>query len=106
MGALALIPGALWRKRAAIGLVGLVMSGILAYAALYLGTEQIIVKYNQVFSALQFLLSSDRSHLAGPKELVIRYTALYAFLIATIMIVQNPLWRWVVSAPHSQGPQT
>ena len=106
MGALALIPGALWRKTAVVGLVGLVMSGILAYAALYLGTEQIIVKYNQVFSALQFLLSSDRSHLAGPKELIIRYAALYGFLIATIVIVQNPLWRWVVSARHSQGPQT
>ncbi|SEK30822.1 VanZ family protein [Nitrosovibrio tenuis] len=93
-GALALIPGAPWRKSAAAWVLAM---GVLAYVALYFGTEQVIIKYNQIFSALQFLLSSDRSHLAQPNELIIRYMALYGFVVAAIVVVQNPLWRWVMS---------
>lgn len=92
--ALALIPGAEWRARAAAWALG---SCAISYLALYSGTEQIIVKYNQVFSALQFLLSSDRSHLAGPSELVVRYIAVWSFLVAAIAMVQYPIWRWVIS---------
>jgi hypothetical protein len=95
-GALALIPGTRRRMQAAAWVLG---ASILTYGALYLGTEQIIVKYNQVFSALQFLLSSSRTELAGPGELLIRYATLYCFLIATIIMVQYPLWRWIMSAP-------
>jgi hypothetical protein len=73
-------------------------AGILAYLALYVGMEQVIIKYGQVFSALQFLLSSDRSHLAGPDELIVRYTMVYFFLIAAIVMVQYPLWYWMMSA--------
>ena len=94
-GALALIPGAAWNRWAAAWVLG---SGILAYLTLYFGTEQMIVKYGQVFSALQFLLSRDRSHLAQPDELMVRYAALYSFLITAIVMVQYPLWRWVMSA--------
>ena len=83
------------QTRAAAWVLG---SGILAYLALYFGTEQVIVKYGQVFSALQFLLSSDRSHLAGPDELIVRYAVVYGFLIAAIVMVQYPLWRWIMSA--------
>jgi hypothetical protein len=99
-GVLALIPGAVRRMPAVAWVLG---AGILAYGALYYGTEQIIVKYNQVFSALQFLLSSSRTKLAGPGELLIRYATLYCFLIATITMVQYPLWRWIISAPGQRG---
>lgn len=99
-GALALVPGAAWRVRAAAWVLG---SGVLAYLALYFGTEQVIVKYGQVFSALQFLLSSDRSHLAQPDELVVRYTALYGLFIAAMIMVQYPLWRRVMSASPQPG---
>lgn len=98
-GALALNPGLGYRTRAAGWIL---WSGVLAYLALYFGTEQIIVKYGQMFSALQFLLSSDRSHLAEPVELIVRYAALYGCLIAAIVMVQYPLWRWITSA----SPQT
>jgi hypothetical protein len=92
--ALASSPGLAHRTRA----VALVLAcGILAYFALYFGTEQVIVKYGQVFSAMQFLLSSDRSNLAAPGELIARYIVLYGLLIAAIMMVQYPLWRWVLS---------
>jgi VanZ family protein len=92
--ALASSPGLARQTRAAAWVLA---CGILAYFSLYFGTEQVIVKYGQVFSAMQFLLSSDRSSLAGPGELIVRYTALYGFLIAAIMMVQYPLWRWILS---------
>jgi hypothetical protein len=101
--ALAAIPGAPRGKRTVVWAAG---SGILAYAALYLGLEQIIVKYNQVFSALQFLLSSDRSHLAKPAELMIRYMALYGFFLLVIVTVQNPLWRWTMSTDRAKDSQS
>lgn len=91
---LALIPGTAGRTSAVAWVLA---SGALAYLAIYFGTEQVIVKYNQVFSALQFLLSSDRSHLAGPGELAVRYIALWSALIGAIVMVQYPLWRWAVS---------
>lgn len=97
---LALIPGVVRRTRAATWVLG---SGVLAYLAIYFGTEQVIVKYNQVFSALQFLLSSDRAHLAGPGELAVRYIALWGFLIIAIVMVQYPLWRWAISESPQPG---
>ena len=97
---LALIPGIVRWTRAATWVLG---SGVLAYLAIYFGTEQVIVKYNQVFSALQFLLSSDRAHLAGPGELAIRYIALWGFLIIAIVMVQYPLWRCAISESPQSG---
>ena len=44
-------------------------------------TENVILKYDQAFSALQFLLSSDRSHYAQPDELFIRYSIGYVALL-------------------------
>lgn len=94
-GALALMQGVTRRMRAAAWMLG---AGVLAYCALHFGTEQVIVKYGQVFSALQFLLSSDRSHLAGAGEVMVRYAVLYGLLIAAIVMVQYPLWRWALPA--------
>jgi hypothetical protein len=82
--------------RADKAIVWVLGAGISAYFALYFGLEQIIVKYGQVFSALQFLLSSSRENLAGTAQLVFRYMALYSALVAAIIMVQGPLWRWVV----------
>ena len=78
-------------------------TGVLAYLALHLGLEQFILKYGQVFSALQFLLSSNRSNLAGTGELLVRYAVLYSGLVAAIIMVQGPLWRWVIQAPRTNG---
>ncbi|SFW20248.1 VanZ family protein [Nitrosovibrio sp. Nv17] len=74
-------------------LAGTLVSGMLVYLALHLGTEQVIVKYGRVFSALQFLLSSDRTQLATTEELILRYLTLWSALVATIAMVQYPLWR-------------
>ncbi len=97
--ALALIPGAARRMSAVAWVLG---TGVLTYGTLYFGTEQIIIKYDRVFSALQFLLSSNRTNLAGPGELIIRYAVLYSFLVATIVMVQYPLWRWVIMSISPQ----
>lgn len=88
--ALALIPTATHRKRAAVWML---VSGVLSYLALYLGLEQVIIKYGQVFSAMQFLLSSDRAQLAGPGELLLRYAVLYVGMVVAMALVQNPIWQ-------------
>jgi VanZ family protein len=75
-------------------------AGVSAYLALYFGLEQFVVKYGQVFSAFQFLLSSSRSNLAGQAELIVRYAVVYGAFVVAIVMVQSPLWRWVMLAPR------
>jgi len=74
--------------------IWVLVAGLLAYLALYFGLEQIIIKYGQVFSAMQFLLSSDRAQLAGPGELLFRYAVIYFGMVIAIVMVQNPIWHW------------
>ena len=81
--------------RTAAAVVWALGSAVITYVMLYFGTEQVIVKYDQVFSAMQFLLSSDRSHLASPAELILRYTGVYCMLVTATAIAQYPLWRLV-----------
>lgn len=57
------------------------LSPLLAYWALSRALDPYIVKYGQVFSAFQFLLSSDRGHYAGPTELMVRYALAYLLLL-------------------------
>lgn len=80
------------------------MAGVLSYTALYFGLEQVIVKYQQVFSAMQFLLSADRTNLAGPAELLMRYGILYTGFIITVVVIQNPLWRRALSGLQQFDP--
>ena len=75
-------------------------AGVSAYLALYFGLEQFVVKYGQVFSAFQFLLSSSRSNLAGQAELIVRYAVVYGAFVVAIVMVQSPLWRWVMLTPR------
>ena len=70
------------------------VAGLLSYLALYFGLEQVIIKSGQVFSAMQFLLSSDRAQLAGPDELLLRYVVIYFGTVIAIVMVQNPIWHW------------
>jgi hypothetical protein len=78
-------------------------SAVITYVMLYFGTEQVIVKYDQVFSAMQFLLSSDRSRLASPGELILRFTGVYFVIVTATAIVQYPLWRVVVQSQQSHA---
>ena len=74
--------------------IWVLVAGLLSYLALYFGLEQVIIKYGQVFSAMQFLLSINRAQLAGPGELLLRYGVVYFGMVIAIVMVQNPIWHW------------
>ena len=67
-----------------------VLSIALGYVILWLGLESDVQKYGASFSALQFLLSSDRQHYAAGWELAIRYIVFHAGTIGAIALTQLP----------------
>ncbi len=74
-------------------LVTVVASAPLAYLFLVLGTESHVNKYNQTFSALQFLLSQDREHLISGIELYIRFAIAHYGGITFLFLAQFPFWQ-------------
>lgn len=62
----------------------------LSYLALNAGLEPYIIKYGQMFSAFQFLLSQDRTHYAAPMELLVRYGFAHAVLLLSMAASQAP----------------
>lgn len=80
------------RRHFFLGLVCVVGSYPLAYLSVSLGTESTVIKYGQAFSALQFLLSADRSHLVDGPALLIRYGLAHSAAVAAIASIQSPLW--------------
>jgi VanZ family protein len=69
-------------------LVGLLISFPLGYFLVSQGTENMILKNDRLFSALQFLLSTDRQHYIQGHELMVRYFIFHAVIIGVIMSVQ------------------
>lgn len=65
----------------------------LSYGLMLLGLEGQVEKYGQYFSALQFLLSPDREHLASDGEVMVRYGLVYVALMAGLVWVQGPFIR-------------
>jgi len=65
-------------------LVVAAISLVLGYFLIWIATEAVVVKYGRVFSALQFLLSTDRSALAAGKELLLRFAV--AHLLACVAL--------------------
>jgi VanZ family protein len=77
-----------------------------SYGMLALGLEDQILKYGQEFSALQFLLSTDRTHLVSGVELALRYAVASCAALAAIALAQWPFlgWSGVTSTPrHGRG---
>ncbi len=85
----------LWAAAASSLLAGLVMrsgralirslqwvavSGLAGYGLISVATEPALFKYGQVFSALQFLLSTDRSAYAAGNELLLRFAAAHVLV--------------------------
>jgi len=64
----------------------------LGYMFLDWAMEPVIFKYGQVFSALQFLLSPDRSHYLNPDQLFISFCWLNFILIILVCVAQIPFW--------------
>jgi len=68
------------------------------------GTEQFILKYDTVFSAMQFLLSTDRTHLISGDILRARFFVAHFGLISLVFMAQAPLcmiFRNVVASKYS-----
>jgi len=83
------------RRLLAFGLC--IASTVAAYALYRAGTETVIVKYGQIFSAMQFLLSADRSHYAVGAELFVRYAIAYASLAAAVALLQQRAWKFMAA---------
>lgn len=63
---------------AAVAVLGVAVGYLLAQA----GTEPVLVKYGRAFSALQFLLGTDRAHPPGPAAVMLRFALAYGALLA------------------------
>lgn len=80
------------------GMLWSVASFPLTYLALHAGFETYIIKYGQVFSTFQFLLSQDRAHYAAPMELLLRYGFAHGILLFALAASQAPfLGNFVLS---------
>lgn len=75
----------------------------LTYLALNAGFEPYIMKYEQVFSAFQFLLSQDRSHYATPTELLLRYGIAHTALLLVVATSQAPFLREAIRSSTRKG---
>lgn len=77
------------------GLPALLLALPLVYGLVWLGSEPRLFKYGQVFSALQFVLSSDRQHYLEPDALLGRFALAYSLAALGLLLVQLPFWQWL-----------
>ena len=68
-------------------------SSVIASACFWMGSEEIIVKYGKVFSAWQFILSSDRQNYAGGINLLLRFALAYGLMTWLWAIAQTSSWK-------------
>ena len=85
------------RSGANLGRVGLVLACLvfslpLGYLLITAGAEPVIIKEQKAFSALQFLISTDREHYAIGPELWIRFAAVHLATICLTALSQYPVW--------------
>jgi VanZ family protein len=80
------------RRRRAIATGVAVVLSLAVYPLVVAGTNPSITKYGKVFSALQFLLSADRTRYATEGDLVVRYLVAYGLLIGTTALLQYRTW--------------
>ncbi|BBL33981.1 hypothetical protein Nstercoris_00209 [Nitrosomonas stercoris] len=74
-------------------LIWIGVSAAITPVALLMGLESTIVKYDQVFSAPQFILSSSREAYADGPELALRYSLAWLAAVGTLTWLQIPWWR-------------
>ena len=68
-------------------------STLISSACFWLGSEEIIVKYGHVFSAWQFLLSSDRNNYASGINLWLRFALAYSVMACLWAVAQTSSWK-------------
>lgn len=74
-------------------LIWVVLTLFVSYGLLALGLEANVRKYGHTFSALQFLLSTDREHLAAGAGLTLRYGLACCAGLLAIAFAQRPFFR-------------
>jgi VanZ family protein len=79
--------------RPAATLLWITLALPLSYGLAVLGTEATVFKYGQRFSALQFLLSADRSHLTSDTELLLRYAVACLGCMLALAFAQRPFFK-------------
>jgi len=70
----------------------LLLAAPAAAALFWFGTEHLIVKYDKVFSAWQFLLSSDRQHYVQGARLWLHFGVALAAVGGTLGVLQALSW--------------
>jgi hypothetical protein len=70
-----------WGLRLAATVLVLAAGVLVGYALVQAGTEAMLVKYGRAFSALQFLLGTDRAHPPGPAALLARFALVWSALL-------------------------
>lgn len=75
-------------------LLGLAVGGaLLASLCFWWGAEHTILKYGKVFSAFQFLLSTDRDHYVEGAALAVRFVAAISLMCVGLAMMQWLAWR-------------
>ena len=82
-----------YRQFKASSIILMLLSATLSAACFWLGSEPMLNKYGQIFSAGQFLLSADRSHYVGGQELAGRYALAYALAVLLVAVGQMRYWQ-------------
>ena len=91
--AAALLASPVDAARRVVQWAGVVLSLPFAAVCFHLGLAGEIDKYGQEFSALQFLLSTDRQHYASISVIWLRYAVLHGLVIAVLAFLQWPHFR-------------
>ena len=78
--------------RIGLTLAALAASLPVGYLLFTAGTEAVLIKDQQIFSALQSLLSTDRAHYAVGPELWIRFAVAHFAAVCMTALAQLPLW--------------
>ena len=68
-------------------------SSVIATTCFWMGSEEIIIKYEKVFSAWQFILSSDRQNYAEGINLLLRFALAYGLMTWLWAIAQTSSWK-------------
>lgn len=83
-------------------LLSLALGGaLLASLCFWWGAEHTILKYGKVFSAFQFLLSTDRDHYVEGAAMVVRFIAAMGLACGGLAMMQWLFWRSLKNQPKS-----
>ena len=86
--------------RVAVAAAALALSFPLGYLLLQAGTEPVLIKQGQVFSAMQFLFSTDRTQYASGLDLLARFTVFHLFFAGTVAWTQWVFWQPMANKRH------